>query len=246
MEENKRKKIDRIGEKFNINNEIVEIVEYFGNINCSIKFEDGTILKNVTYQNLNLCRVKNPNKKIIFNIGFIGQGKYISTHPGYKIWHSMLRRCYDKKYHLIKPTYIDCTVDERWHNFQVFAEWYENNYINEFDLDKDILFNGNMIYSPETCCFVPNEINIIFQSSKSYRGNEPIGVRKLPSGNYQSYISFDKNIIGLGTYKTVEEAFNVYKIEKQNRIKEKANKWKDKLLDNVYQKLINYEIKIND
>jgi hypothetical protein len=74
----------------------------------------------------------------------------------------MMMRCYSLKWSSKFPTYKDCIVDERWHNFQIFGEWFEENYVEGFELDKDILGKSSKIYSPETCCFVPQEINLMF------------------------------------------------------------------------------------
>jgi hypothetical protein len=43
-------------------------------------------------------------------------------------------------------------------------------------LDKDILFPGNKIYSPATCCFVSQIVNSFFADSGAIRGNFKIGV----------------------------------------------------------------------
>lgn len=44
------------------------------------------------------------------------------------------------------------------------------------ELDKDILFKHNKIYSPEKCCFVPSCISCLFTKSDKARGNYLIGV----------------------------------------------------------------------
>lgn len=60
-----------------------------------------------------------------------------------------------------KPTYEGCTVCDEWLYFSNFKKWFDENYIEGFQLDKDIIIRGNKVYSPQTCCFVPKEINII-------------------------------------------------------------------------------------
>lgn len=59
-------------------------------------------------------------------------------------------------------------------------------------LDKDILVKGNKIYSPETCCFVPQEINNLFTKRKSCRGTLPIGVKYIKE-NKKFSASFSRN-----------------------------------------------------
>ena len=94
----------------------------------------------------------------------------------------MLTRCYSDKYKKKKPTYEDCKVYEELLNFQNFAKWDSENYYEiegeTMCLDKDILVKHNKIYSPETCVYVPNTINVLFTKSDKIRGNTPIGVNE--------------------------------------------------------------------
>lgn len=78
----------------------------------------------------------------------------------------MLNRCCSGKLHKRESTYINCKVCDEWLNFQNFSEWFKNNYYEvegqRMELDKDILNKGNKIYSPNTCIFVPHNINNLF------------------------------------------------------------------------------------
>jgi hypothetical protein len=59
-------------------------------------------------------------------------------------------------------------------------------------------------------------------------------------------INKDKNSIYLGTFKTVEESFQIYKKAKEDYIKELATIWRGKISEQVYKALINYKVNIND
>ena len=50
----------------------------------------------------------------------------------------------------------------------------------------------------------------------------------------------------LGLYTTIEGAFLRYKYEKEYFIKSTAEKYKDAISQDVYEAIINYEIKITD
>lgn len=82
----------------------------------------------------------------------------------YSHWMSMLKRCYDTNHLKHYPTYEMCSVCEEWRQLSNFKEWFDKNYVEGWQLDKDILVKGNKEYSPETCCFVPQEINKLFNS----------------------------------------------------------------------------------
>jgi hypothetical protein len=167
------KKLNRVGEKFTTNEGYgVKIVEYFNNTNCTIQFKNGTIIKNREYKDIKKGNVKNLIHKSVYNVGFTGTGRYsYKTHSKiYITWQSMLQRCYDGKYQQKYPTYKECTVCDDWHNLQVFAEWFEENYKENCALDKDVLLKGNKIYNPENCTFIPQEINKLFIKSNQARG----------------------------------------------------------------------------
>jgi hypothetical protein len=185
--------------------------------------------------------------KKFYNIGFIDNPNFTKkNYPKYySIWHSMIKRCYCNNSLRDSPTYMDCFVDERFHNFKFFVEWCEKNYIDGFYLDKDILIKGNKIYGPDTCCFVPVEINNLFLLTNKKRGKYPVGVT-LHGKNYRAQVKMYGKSKNFGTYKTIEEAFENYKLNKLKYICELANKWKDKINNNVYDALINYKIEITD
>ena len=147
------------------------------------------------------------------------------------------------------PTYRGCLVAEEWHNFQVFAKWFHENYKPEYmqnwHLDKDILVKGNKIYSPETCCFIPVEINLLLGKSKSKRGEYPIGVIKTKN-RYIAVIGHEKRKIHIGSFLTINEAFIAYKNFKEKCIKEVADKYKDQITAKTYQALYNYKVEITD
>ena len=144
-----------------------------------------------------------------------------------------------------RPTYKDVTVCEEWHCFQNFAEWYDENYVEGWCLDKDILIKENKTYSSKTCCFVPNEINVLFTKSSSSRGDCPIGVSKIGT-KYKTRLSKNDKNVNLGHYKTPEEAIQFYKIAKEKEIRRVADKWRGQITEPTYQAMYNYKVEITD
>ena len=163
----------------------------------------------------------------------------------YYIWSAMIKRCYDKSNDKYR-TYHDCEVCDEWKYFSNFYKWYTCNYVDGWCLDKDILSKNVKIYSPQTCCFVPNEINVMFNRHQNRRGESNIcGVRK-HYNKYEARISkFGKTTV-LGYFKNKEEALMVYRENKKQYICEMANIWKNKLDTNVYNALINYNVEVED
>lgn len=241
-------KLNRIGEKHTTNEGyIVEIIEYFGAKDCTIIFEDGSVIKNKQYSSIVNGKISNPLHKSLCSKGYLGIGKYCAkTH--YKIhksWSSMIKRCYNEKYHKKQPTYIGCSVCEEWHNFQVFAEWFEENYTENCALDKDILVKGNKVYSPDTCCFVPAVINNLLIKRDSSRGKYPIGVIKI-GNRFRAIVNINSKHFHLGYFDTVEEAFQSYKNKKEKYIKEIADKYRNQITEQTYLALLNYKVEIDD
>ena len=250
--------IDRKGEKFITKQGYeIEVVEYIRHKNCTIVFNDErkTTLFNVRFDHIKDGSVSNPYHLTVCGVGYLGIGEYnvkinSKTSLCYKVWNDMLRRCYSEKHQNNNLTYIGCTVADGWKCFQTFAKWYYKNYnfniMFKWELDKDILFKENKIYSPKTCCFVPSAINGLFTKTNINRGKYPIGVSLHMSGKFQAKILKNKTQIYLGLFETPEEAFQAYKKAKEEYIKEVADKWKDKIDPRVYEAMYNYQVEITD
>ena len=128
----------------------------------------------------------------------------------YATWKRMLYRCYDAEFLKDNPTYIGCSVCDDWLTLSNFREWFNNTYIDGYDLDKDMLVSGNKIYSPETCVWLPHELNALLCVRTRNKGNLPVGVSLQRSGRYQSGATQHGKRVQFGTYDTPDEAHEVY------------------------------------
>lgn len=255
-------KNNRIGEK-RINNfgSKMIIKEHNGCMDVDVYFpEFDWIFEHATYNNFKKGAIKCPYEKRVFGMGYVGEGKYKVKENGkitkmYKTWHGMLRRCYDKEFHKKNPTYIDCEVCDEWLCFQNFAEWYYENYYEieeeRMCLDKDILYKGNKIYSPETCIFVPETINLLFTKRQNDRGESVIGTSP-KNGKYVVRCCLLNPETGkskyehLGYYDTQEKGFRVYKYYKEKNIKQVADYYFGRIPEKLYKALYDYEVEITD
>ena len=118
-------------------------------------------------------------------------------------------------------------------------------------LDKDILVKGNKVYSSETCIFVPQKINTLFENRKNCRGDCPIGVTYDKDCNlYRARCNILNNnkqkSKHLGRFKTKIEAFKSYKIFKESYIKQMAEKYKEVIPVELYKAMYNWEVEITD
>lgn len=186
-------------------------------------------------------------KPTMCKIGYAGQQKEIHAVPYIK-WHDMIHRCYNEKRHKKNPKYKDCEVCEEWKNYSNFKVWYETHCYGDtvLDLDKDILYKGNKVYSPETCCLVPHEINALFACGKSNKQKYPTGIFFNKDRNkFRAECGRSgKNKTKL--FPTLEEAFQAYKKFKENVIRETAEKYKGKIPYKVYDAMLRWEVEITD
>lgn len=197
-------------------------------------------------------------KRLIYGVGYFGCGNYKSKDVNgrrtkvYDSWYAMMRRCYSNEYQEKNPLYIGCKVCVEWHNFQVFAEWYERNTWDCIShcVDKDILIKGNKLYSPDTCVIVNREINNIFIKTNSKRGSFPIGVcYEKNMKSYTSQISTKNGRIKHCGFTTCFDAFCDYKQSKEKYIKQVADEYKAKYQnfpEKLYDAMCNWKVEIDD
>ena len=169
-----------------------------------------------------------------------------SKVASYSKWHSMIRRCYSKVYHKNKPTYIGTTVCDNWLLLSNFHNWFLDNYIDGWQLDKDLLSNFGKVYSPDNCCFLPNEINCALKFD--------LKISDLPAGvSFKSenskYVAQYSRLDEKGKRKSIHLiysndpniCYDMYKQAKKKYFKELANKYKDRLSEKVYTALFEFD-----
>ena len=237
---------DRVGEiNYNTFGSKMIIKEYRNKNNIDVYFPKYNWIKyNSTYQHFKNGLIKCPYEPRVYNRGYIGVGKYIpmENKKTYELWLNMLKRCYSDKVSAKNSTYKKSEVFNEWLNFQNFAEWYYENYYEiegeNMHLDKDILVKGNKIYSPSTCIFVPERINKLFENITF----NP----KIQNGKYVVRLRRKDDIKYLGRFETKEEAFQIYKKEKEKYIKQVADEYKPYIPRELYDAMYKYEVDINN
>lgn len=238
---------------------LMKIIEYNNSTDMVVEFQDKYKAKiHTRYTLFKKGAIRNPYHTSVYNIGIIGNkypiridGKIIKE---YQTWHDMLQRCFTKTYH----TYEDVTCCDEWLLYENFYEWLHsqdnfNKWLNgnRWALDKDILVKGNKIYSPDTCCLVPQNINVLFVKRDKSRGGLPIGV-SLPKGR-NKYLAHSNcgncgKPIYLGYYDTINAAFLAYKKHKESIIQHVAEEEysNSNITNKCYNAMMNYEVKITD
>lgn len=155
----------------------------------------------------------------------------------YYKWKNMVQRCYDKKIHKkYKPEYKDKSVCEEWLNYSNFRIWFDEHYVpyknNQIDLDKDLLVQGNKVYSPETCVFLLHYQNTMFERSAKDK------IYEKEDGTF---------VIGGGkkkTYATLKEAEDIVCERNQNRIESVAEKCKGSIPMCAYEAMLNWDVRL--
>lgn len=233
------------------------IEEYIDANNIWVRFLENNYRTKTQWKHFLNGNVRNVYDKTVYGIGFLGEGIYkvkVNGKPTkkYNTWKDMIDRCCSVNLREKYLSYKDCSVAKEWYNFQTFAKWYDENYYEidgqRMDLDKDILVKGNRVYSPETCVFVPQNINTLFTKRIKKRGKYPIGVNlhKTTKKYIAKCCNGNGKLIHIGLYNTPEEAFQAYKIFKEKVIKNIADEYKEKIPTKLYNAMTVYKIGIDD
>lgn len=149
-------------------------------------------------------------------IGYVNgkqKQKRVWVCPYYQTWKNALVRCYSEKFQEKNPTYKCCAVSDEWLTFSNFKAWMEMQDWEGKQLDKDLLFEGNKIYSVETCVFVTQMVNLFTIDSGAARGEWLIGVSwNKEKEKFQASCRnpFTKKTEFLGLFTTEQEAHNAW------------------------------------
>lgn len=166
----------------------------------------------------------------------------------YGLWHAMLNRCYSTSFHKRNPSYIGTIVCDEWLLYSNFKKWCLDNYIEGYELDKDIIGGNKRIYSPDTCAFIPRAINGTLIEPQNKKQNNPLGVYKHKKSNgminerkkpYEAAIKTHKmkKAKCLGMFVTAEEAHKAWQIAKRDYFIELIEQFKNDVIPEVIQGL---------
>jgi hypothetical protein len=173
--------------------------------------------------------VAKPNKrrkqKLVHGIGVNDADYAVSWNqegrqymcPFYRSWKGMLCRCYFPGALAKDPSYADCEVAPEWRLFSNFRKWMEKQTWEGMQLDKDFL-SGSRTYSPDTCLFIPNWLNALFQRDKHKKSGLPPGV-DLRMGKYRSRLCMLGKLTELGCFTTPEAAHAAYVTAKTDYVR---------------------------
>lgn len=131
---------------------------------CIVQFYETGFTAEVHIDNVRQGKISDPYSKTFLNIGYLGE---YELKPYWKqakqLWSNMMKRCYNPK---DKHGYFGrCFVDVRWQCFANFLQdisqlenfelWLHAKELgtSPYNLDKDLKFEGNNIYSKEACMF---------------------------------------------------------------------------------------------
>lgn len=151
--------------------------------------------------------------------------KQVWICPYYRSWADMLKRCYSAKHKKNRPTYSGCSVSEEWLTFSNFRAWMATQDWEGKQLDKDLLFEGNKVYSAESCVFVTQTVNSFTIDSGATRGEWLIGVcwnKQLEKFHSSCRNPFTKKRDYLGHFATELEAHEAWLKRKLELAKELA------------------------
>lgn len=180
------------GDEFEIIGEYIKKVGKTSYTMWLIKFlATGTTME-VYKANASKGKVKDPYKRTVHNIGYIGF--FDKSIPYWKrakqLWSNMIKRCYDPVHS--KGYYgRGYTVCERWLCFSNFLEdlpelknfdlWLEGfkPHKTKYNLDKDLVKRGNKVYCLGLCQFITEYEN----KSAGARNGKPFTKRKNTVGN---------------------------------------------------------------
>ena len=221
----------RIGEsRKNNDGELMTIIEYKNCDDILVEFNDRFNTQiNSTYDCFSTGTIRNPNR-----VGKYGQviGKECSTSgKEFRTWEQIVERVFNPRKWEDRENYKNVGIYKDWLYYPNFYKWIKEqenyNRWNEGErwaIDKDILSDpNNKIYSPDTCCLVPNYVNAIFANRKI--NDMPLGVWKPTNFKKETYaIEIKENGRKKNYYfSDKEEAGEAYKEYRKKHIKEVAD-----------------------
>jgi hypothetical protein len=212
---------------------------------AEIRFTESGYIRTCAIKHLKDGAVKDLYHPSIGGVGYVGEGSYKTRDEDvvcYQTWLDMIKRCYAPKTKQAKRDYEDVYVCEDWHNYQSFAKWFYKYHVEGFRLDKDLQDLTKRCYSPETCTFLPVELNSFFTGGLKrgihYNKKRRKWVAQCQNGELCEK-SGKKKQTYLGAYEHEQEALEVYRDFKRDKLEVLLEKYKEyvtpEIISNTHQ-----------
>jgi hypothetical protein len=131
------------------------------------------------------CR-RESNKKLIHGVGINDSPVPVKVKGvkmlSFSYWELMIKRLYSRNSVINEPVYRNVKLTPEWTRFSNFKAWFDLKYKPcdiKLELDKDLMCHHfglkEKIYSPNTCEFLPKEVNNAIAQIRSFNAL-PIGV----------------------------------------------------------------------
>ncbi len=228
-----------------------KVLEYKSKKDVTVQFINTGAIKRTNSAACLSGIVKDKYHPTVVGVGSIGNttssvnGKVKNS---YHTWRGMLRRCYQDD-GTAKTYYDIVSVCRDWWCYETYEKWYDKNHRDGFEVDKDFTVLDCKVYSPDTCCFIPNKINAIL-GKKTY--NTVRKYKDLPTGvsyhvrdeKYTSQCFDGTKLQHYGYHSTPESAFLAYKPNKEFYIRRAAQEYFDSgdINETIYNNLMSYEV----
>lgn len=138
----------------------------------------------------------------------------------YATWRGLIQRSVDLGYKLKHPAYQDVTVWAGWQHFMAFRRWWLFNYIEGYEIDKDLLSPDVKVYSPATCIFIPQWLNVFIKETP----NKSKGVLfEADRNKFKATLKHENRTINLGRFDSAQSASRAVKEAKLNIIYSRKN-----------------------
>lgn len=165
---------------------------------------------------------------------------FVQTRLG-KLHNNMTQRANKEGSHQMKhtPSYIGVSVSDEFSNAQAFCDWVveQPGWELGFQLDKDLLINGNREYSSEACCFIPGVINQVIKVKKDTKWSQ---IQRMASGKWKVTLNANNKSLSVGEYDTQEQGIQEYKEYRRKYVCKLAEEYKAHISDAAYFALLRW------
>lgn len=132
-------------------------------------------------------------------VGSDGKKTRLWVCPFYEKWMNLMRRTASGGCSK-RGCYKSVEICEEWKTFSNFRKWMETQDWEGKVLDKDLKGTGKL-YSPETCMFIPSELNLFLVGKRKSKGVSVTGIT-VTKGGYVVQVNGEYG----GKYKCIYQA----------------------------------------